>query len=91
MIGIFDKTKVNDLNFALDTLLSLPYLVTWLWIPFVIRINLPVIYIPIKVFRSRNVIFVLGLGFAGMGTYPLLLVCNLDQKQSTIATVLFFN
>lgn len=75
-------------HFALDTLLSLPYLVTWLWIPAVIRINLPVIYIPLKVFRSRNVIFVLGLGFAGMGTYPLLLVCNLDQKQSTIATSL---
>ena len=72
-------------HFGLDTLLSLPYLVTWFIIPFGIRIKLPVIYIPIKVFNSHGIIFVLGIGFAGLGTYPLLLICNMNAAQSTLA------
>ena len=81
-----DSYKYWRKHFALDTLLSLPYLVTWFIIPFGIRIKLPVIYIPIKVFTSHGIIFVLGLGFAGLGTYPLLLICNMSAAQSTIAS-----
>ena len=75
------KYWVRHMGF--DTLLSLPYLVTWLSLA-LIKIKLPVIYIPITVFRIKSVIFVVGIGFAGLGTFPMLFVCNLSTRASTL-------
>ena len=75
------KYWVRHMGF--DTLLSLPYFVTWLSLA-LIKIKLPVIYIPITVFRIKSVIFVVGIGFAGLGTFPMLFVCNLSTRASTL-------
>ena len=87
-IGMYTEVPLTSYKYwvrhmGFDTLLSLPYLVTWLSLA-LIKIKLPVIYIPITVFRIKSVIFVVGIGFAGLGTFPMLFVCNLSTRASTL-------
>lgn len=67
---------------GMATLLSLPRLVKWFYTP---PLTLPVIYLPIVVFKVPvlKVACVIGIGIAGMGTAPLIILVNKDNVDKS--------
>lgn len=66
-------------HLLLDTVCGIPRFVTWFSPAPVIK--LPVIYIPIVVVKIKKLILVLGIGIAGLGTMPLLIIVNSSQTD----------
>ena len=69
-------------HLLLDTACGIPNLVKWFATPLIM---LPVIYLPIIVFTIPilKCICVIGVGIAGMGTYPLIIIVNTDSKNKS--------
>lgn len=74
-------------HFALDTIFGIPNLVTWFSKPL---IKLPVVYVPIVVFHIKDIILVVGVGIAGLGTYPCCLVLNMSDRDTSYIVPLVF-
>ena len=69
-------------HLLLDTVCGLPNLVKWFATPLLM---LPVIYLPIIVFTIPilKCICVIGVGIAGLGTYPMIIIVNTDSKNKS--------
>lgn len=74
-------------HFALDTIFGIPNFVTWFSKPL---IKLPVVYVPIVVFPIKDTILVVGIGIAGLGTYPCCLVLNMSDRDTSYIVPLVF-
>lgn len=67
-------------HLLIDTALGIPNFVKWFYTP---PLFLPVVYLPFVVFKIPilNVICVIGIGIAGMGTFPMILLVNPDNMD----------